>query len=427
MTGMNLPGLKPDCTLQAQPWMETPWARAIVAALEAKGARVRFVGGCVRDALLGRPAKDIDIATPDPPDRVIELLQAASLKAAPTGIKHGTVTAIAHGHPIEVTTLRHDVETHGRHATVEFTDDWVADAARRDFTMNAISADTGGRVFDPFGGIADLAEGRVRFVRDAETRIIEDVLRLLRFFRFSAWYGRGPLDPEGLAACKKLAERLPTLSAERVRAEMLRLLEAPDPAPVLRVMMAEGILAPILPELRDLDRLAALIAAEPGSDAILRLAALIAPGSEMGAVIAARLKLSKADAARLDAAVRPRIAAGPLVLSRDRREWRRALQSIGAQTLRDLARLALADEMLLGPVDESDSAAFAEFLEMARDWTKQKLPIAGRDAVALGVEKGPRVGQLIDAVTRWWEAGDYRATREECLAKLKELVGPGGV
>jgi poly(A) polymerase len=422
MIRMPLPGLRPDCTLKTQPWMEAPWARAIVAALEAKGVRVRFVGGCVRDALVGRPAKDVDIATPDPPDRVIELLHAAGLKAAPTGIKHGTVTAIADGHPIEVTTLRHDVESHGRHATVAFTDDWVADAARRDFTMNAISADANGQVFDPFGGIADLAEGRVRFVRDAETRIIEDVLRLLRFFRFAAWYGRGPLDPDGLAACKKLAERLPGLSAERVRAELLRLLEAPNPVPVLRTMIAEGILAPILPELRDLDRLAALIALEPEPDGILRLAALLPPGSDLGAVVAARLKLSNAESRRLDAATRPRLAASPLILSRDRREWRRALQTIGAETMRDLARLTLAEEALFGPIEESDAAAFAEFLETARDWTPQKLPIAGRDAVALGVEKGPRVGQLIDAVARWWEAGDYRATREECLAKLKELA-----
>ena len=187
--------------------MTAPETRAVLAALGAEGAAPRFVGGCVRDAVLGRPVKDVDIATPDPPERVVELIERAGLKAVPTGLAHGTVTAVARGRPFEVTTLRIDVETYGRHAKVAFTDDWQADAARRDLTINALSGTPDGRVFDYFGGLADLRAGRVRFVGDPRQRIREDYLRLLRFFRFHAYYGRGAPDPEGLAAAEAFGIR----------------------------------------------------------------------------------------------------------------------------------------------------------------------------------------------------------------------------
>src|SRR5690606_37975346 len=193
-------------------WMTAPQTRAVIDALTQDGGQVRFVGGCVRDALLGRPVKDIDIATPDPPETVIERLTRAGIRTVPTGIDHGTVTAVIGQKHFEITTLRHDVETFGRRARVAFTADWEADAARRDFTINAISAEPDGSLHAPFGGAADLAAGRVRFVGEPEARIREDVLRLLRFFRFHAWYGRGEPDREALEACGRLAHLLPTLS-----------------------------------------------------------------------------------------------------------------------------------------------------------------------------------------------------------------------
>ena len=231
------------------PWLPAADTRAVLEALMADGKPARLVGGCVRDALAGRPVTDVDIATPETPPRVIDLLRAAGLKAVPTGVEHGTVTAVVRGKPFEVTTLRRDVTTDGRHAVVAFTDDWTEDAARRDFTMNALSADPDGRVHDPFDGVADLAAGRVRFVGEARARIREDVLRILRFFRFHAHYGKGAPDADGLAACRELAPLLPRLSAERVATELLKLLKAPDAAATVRMMREAGILAPILAEI----------------------------------------------------------------------------------------------------------------------------------------------------------------------------------
>src|SRR5713226_4802519 len=213
--------MQPVERIVPQSWMIEAPTRAVLAALGAGGAVVRFVGGCVRDALLGRAIGDIDIATPDLPETVLTLLEAASIKAVPTGIAHGTITAVVPPRHFEITSLRRDVETFGRHARVAFTDDWAADAARRDFTMNALFLDAEGQVFDPVGGLEDLRAGRVRFVGDAEARIREDVLRLLRFYRFHAHYGRGEADEAARAACRALAHLLPGLSGDRIAAELL--------------------------------------------------------------------------------------------------------------------------------------------------------------------------------------------------------------
>lgn len=233
--------------LDPQPWMTAPETRAVMAALSSPGREPRFVGGCVRNALLGCPVKDVDIATPEPPERVMALLQQAGIKALPTGLKHGTVTAVCHHHPFEITTLRVDVQTDGRHAQVAFTDCWRSDAARRDLTMNALSCDSEGWVYDYFGGYDDLRARRVRFVGDAEKRIEEDGLRLLRFFRFLAHYGHHG-DLTALRACIRRLDMLARLSIERVSTELLRLLEAPDPLPSLILMAACGVLDRLLPE-----------------------------------------------------------------------------------------------------------------------------------------------------------------------------------
>ena len=237
-------------------------ARAVMDALTADGGAARFVGGAVRNALLGEPVGDVDIATPLVPDEVMRRLQAAGLGAVPTGIAHGTVTAVSGGKPFEVTTLRRDVETFGRRAVVAYTTDWAEDAARRDFTMNALYADEDGAIYDYFGGLADLEARRVRFVGDARTRIREDYLRILRLFRFHAWYGRGEIDSEALAAAQAEKAGLKLLSGERVQKEVLRLLEAKEPSPAVRVMEQSGILGEILPPGVQTARLERLVAIE---------------------------------------------------------------------------------------------------------------------------------------------------------------------
>ena len=411
--------MEPAGKLEPQPWMTAAATRAVLAALGAAGAQPRFVGGCVRDAVLGRPVTDVDIATTDPPEQVVALIERAGLKAVPTGLAHGTVTAIARGRPFEVTSLRIDVETYGRHAKVAFTDDWQADAARRDLTINALSCTPDGRIFDYFGGLDDLRSGRVRFVGDPRARIREDYLRLLRFFRFHAHYGRGAPDPDGLAAAGELAPEAANLSGERVRAELLRLLAAPDPIPVLTVMAARGVLGVFLPDARDPTALAALRAIEPdwaAPDAVLRLAALLPPDPAVGRKVAERLRLSRAEQARLVALLEPSEA----VRGGDEKALRAALYRRGAAILADQWRLAWAR---LGPDERrARREALDAALAVAAGWRPRPFPLKGRDATARGVPAGPRVGQLLAAVEAWWVAEDFAPDRAQCLAKLEELA-----
>ena len=266
-------------TLPRQPWMTHPATVAVMDALSAAGGEdaARFVGGCVRNTLIGRPVADIDIATPLTPDDVTAALAAAGLRAIPTGVEHGTVTAIAKGRPFEITTLRRDVETDGRRAVVAFTADWGEDAQRRDFRLNALYADREGRLFDPTGaGIADARAGAIVFVGDPTARIAEDALRILRFFRFFAWYGRGEPDAEGLAACAARRGLLAGLSAERVAKELLTLLAADDPRRAMSLMAASGVLSEILPEARGLGRFDCLVAIE--TEQLLHRRCPAAPG-----------------------------------------------------------------------------------------------------------------------------------------------------
>ena len=409
--------------LAPRPLMTAPATRAVLRALSAGGAEVRFVGGCVRDACLGRDVKDIDLGTQETPDVVLRRLKDAGIHAVPTGIEHGTVTAVVEHRPFEITTLRRDVSTDGRRAVVAFTKDWREDASRRDFTFNAMSCAPDGTLHDYFGGRADLEAGRVRFVGDAETRIREDVLRLLRFFRFNAHYGRGAPDAGGLAACRKLAPLLPTLSGERLQQETLRLLEAADPLPVLELMRESGVLANYLSEAKRLDRLRALIGIEASAklpaDPVRRLAALLEGGEGAALAVGGRLRLSNEARDRLVLMADPPVPLTPALMGADRR---RAFNRLDEAARRDALLVAWAEAASQGPLPPSAAGSWSAFFADATAWKRRELPIKGRDALALGVKPGPRVGELIDAVQAWWEAGDFKPTREECLAELKRRI-----
>jgi poly(A) polymerase len=393
-------------------WLSAPETRQVLTALAAGGTEIRFVGGCVRDALLGRKVVDIDLATPDPPEAVMRKLAAAGLRGLPTGIAHGTVTALAGARRFEVTTLRHDVETDGRHARVAFTGDWRADAARRDFTMNAMSAGADGRIHDYFGGCADLAAGRVRFVGDPATRIAEDHLRLLRFWRFHAHYGRGAPGVAERAACRAAAALLARLSGERIRDELVKLLAAPDPVPSASAMAEDGLFAPLLHGPVATGTLAALIALEPADDRDpwRRLASLMpaAGGAAQAARLADRLRLSRAQRARLLAATTGAPFPGRAML-------RAALYRDGPAAARDQVLLAAAR-------GGADHAATASALAEIGSWHAPAFPLAGADILARGMAPGPALGRLLDEVETWWMARDFAPDRASCLARLDELM-----
>lgn len=414
--------------LTPQPWMEAPETQAVVAALMADGADVRFVGGCVRDSVLHRPIKDIDIATHDAPEKVMELLTRAGIRVIPTGIAHGTVTAVIGKAHYEITTLREDVQTFGRHARVAFTDDWTADAARRDFTMNAMCADPQGRIYDPFNGLADLGAGIVRFVGDPMRRIEEDVLRLLRFFRFFAHYGRPPMDASALLACRRMAPELVKLSGERVAGELIRLLQAPDPASVLIVMHGQDILRHILPEAHDFGALKvltwlenrALVRPHVGPDAIRRLGILLDADADGVAAIGERLKLSAVQTGRLLSIVVPKV---PVARGMDEAAARRALRRVGVDTFRDLVLTRWAAERALEARPSSSATAeWTRLLDLADSWRPVELPVRGADALELGVPRGPAIGQALAQVEEWWEERDYRPDRQQCLERLRAVV-----
>jgi poly(A) polymerase len=400
--------------------MEEPSTRALLAALREASIAARFVGGCVRGALLaptrGDAIADIDIATPARPEEVVAALAKAGIKTVPTGIAHGTVTALVPPRHFEITTLRRDVETFGRRARVAFDADWAQDAARRDFTINAIYLDPDGTLYDPVGGLADLKANRVRFVGEPATRIAEDVLRVLRYYRFTARFGGGDGDPAARAACRAAVPLLPTLSAERVAQELFRLLAVPDLLPALRMMEEDGVLAAILPEAvasgsARLDRPEKLIAIEPEPDPLRRLAALVAVDAGGAAGLAERLRLSNAERDRLVGLAPP----WPVDPAAGVKAQRRALYRLGAESYRDLALLIAAQ----GGMDE---ARLKKLLALAAGWTPPAFPLAGRDVTALGIPPGPRVGELLGELRGWWEAGDFAADRAACLQKLEELA-----
>ncbi len=383
-----------------------PGAGRIMSALGAADGSARFVGGCVRDAVLGRPIRDIDVATIFRPEDVIRRLEDAGLKAVPTGVEHGTVTGLAEGNGFEITTLRKDVETDGRHAVVAFTDDWVEDAARRDFTMNALSADISGRVYDPFGGIADALAGRVRFVGDAETRIREDVLRILRLFRFHAHYGTGALDADDLEAAGRLAAKLPALSAERVRSELMRLMEADDPRATVDAMASAGVLDHLPLDADRRPSLALLIAVDPEKDPLRRIFVL---ANRNAAVLSEALRFSTVETRRMAAMETPlAVDAGEVAL-------KAAIYRGGADAVRDRLLVTAALTEQAGP-------SLDDALDLSRTWKAPSFPLKGRDLLTLGASEGPGLGDALRDVETWWMDGGYRANHAQCLAEARRRL-----
>ena len=392
--------------------MTAPETAAVMHAL----LEARFVGGAVRNALLGAPVADIDIAVPMPPSEAVTRLSLAGIRTVPTGIEHGTVTAIAGHHTFEVTSLRRDVQTDGRRAVIAFTDDWAEDAMRRDFTINALYAAGDGEIFDYATGVSDLIAGRVRFMGDPATRIAEDYLRILRLFRFHAWYGKGDLDEAALRASAAARDRLQTLSAERIAKELLRLLEAVRPGPVLRVMAATGILSQILPGELDLARLERLCELDNENmlapDAILRLAALLPP--DAGEDVSIRLRLSNADRARLGAA----LAAGEKILSHLKApDVRRLLYAHGVAAFKDRVRLAWAAAPRSQP-----ALAWRMLLAMADAYERPRFPLTGRDVMAAGVPEGARVGQVLARLEAGWAEDDFATPEDDLRARLAAMA-----
>jgi poly(A) polymerase len=390
-------------------FLAEPAPAAVLAALPGS----RAVGGCVRDALAGVAVHDVDVAAPLPPEAIAERLKAAGLKVFETGLAHGTVTAVLAGQPVEVTALRRDVATDGRHAEVAWTTDWAEDAARRDFTINAMSCDGEGRLWDYFGGRADLAAGRVRFVGDAATRLAEDYLRALRFFRFWARYGRGAPDEEAVAAIRGAVEGLARrIAVERIWMELKRLLEAADPVGALLLMEETGIRAAALPEGASPATLAAGLARGLPRDPVLRLAVLVPEGAA-DQRLPSRLRWSRDEAGQYAAARATGRVRGLL----DDAALRRLLADV------PLARL-------------TDATWVAESRGESGDWPGLRarlgampvpvFPLRGQDALDLGHRPDARIGQAMKAVRGWWIEGGCLADRAACLARFSALLEGSG-
>ena len=398
--------------LQGQAWLTAPATRAVMAALAAAGGPdcARFVGGCVRNALIGAPIDDIDIATTLTPDVVVAALKAAGLRSVPTGIEHGTVTAISERQPFEITTLRRDVSTDGRRATVAFTTDWAEDAGRRDFRLNALYADADGVILDPTEqGYDDALAGRIVFVGEPEGRIREDYLRILRFYRFFAWYGRGAPDAAAVEACAALAEGVEQLSAERVSKELLKLLAAPDPRAAVRLMDQAGVLGRVAPQPESLTLFEAMVGVS--ADPVLRLSALLPDEAEAVRAAALKLRLSNAQRDRLVEAVAERI--DPAM---SEAETRAAIWRAGRQAVEDRLYRAWASG--------ADAGVVQRLLALATAWTPPKLPVGGKDLARLGLQPGPETGRLLKAFEDGWIADDFPDHGHE--ARLKALMARPG-
>ena len=403
-------------SLAGAEWLARPAVRRIFAALGADGAETRIIGGAVRNALMGQAVGEVDFATTAAPGEVAALAAAAGLKSVPTGIDHGTLTLVVEGQGYEVTTLREDIETDGRHAVVRFGRDWTADAMRRDFTVNALSVDAGGTVHDPVGGYADILARRIRFIGDARQRIAEDRLRILRFMRFSAEYGDGTVDADGLRAAIRGRDGLRALSGERIGNELRRLITAPRSVAVTAIMQEVGILGIVLAGVGYVDqfarfvRFAAAVGAEPNPP--LWLAALAVRIAEDVERLTRRLRLSNAERDRMLAALAARPAFSPLP---EKRAARASLYRIGPPAWRDGLALAFAAGSAV-----PDDAAWQALYALPDSWTVPRFPLSGRDVVGPGVPSGPAVGAVLRSVEAWWIAQDFAPDERALRARLQQ-------
>jgi poly(A) polymerase len=391
-----------------------------MAVIAEGGFEARAVGGVVRNALLGLPVTDIDLATTALPQDVLRMARAAGMGVAETGLGHGTVTVIADHHTFEVTTLRRDVESHGRHATVAFTDDWAEDARRRDFTMNALYCGADGTVHDPLCGLDDLLARRVRFIGDAGERIREDYLRILRFFRFTAQYGESGYDAEGLAACTRERCGLGQLSAERIRQELVRLLVARGAVEATLLMQEHGILAQVLPAAPRHRLLARAVAIEQAhlakKSAMTRLAALAVEVSEDATRLARALRLSRDEREALLVACDTEAHLSEAPPAREARAllYRRGDDGYRARIVLSWARALERD---------TGDRAWSDALQLPERWQAPRLAVDGADVMARGIAAGPKVGEALRALEAWWIERDFAPDRQALLARLDELVG----
>jgi len=404
-------------------WLKAKPLQALFKALNRDGGEVRVVGGAVRNTLLGTGVSDVDLATTHVPDETVRLATEAGFKPVPTGIEHGTITVVVQGHPFEVTTLRQDIETDGRHAKVAFGTDWKADAERRDFTINALYATADGTIIDDVGGLADIESRTLRFIGDAEQRIREDYLRILRFFRFFAWYGSGRPEAEGLRASARLKDGLSQLSAERVWSELKKLLSARDPSRALLWMRQGGVLNLILPESEKwgIDAIHGLVRTEADlgwqADPLLRLESIIPPDSVRMEEMGKRLKMSNAERARLEAwaradAVKPELSEQAL---------KKTIYRGSKQAVLDRIRLAYAAARAeAGGSDEAmvRAGGFARLLETAERYDAPVFPVTGGDLLALGIQKGPGLGEALRSLETFWIDSGFSLDRTALLDKL---------
>jgi poly(A) polymerase len=403
-------------------WLREAPVRDILAALDGEGEEARVVGGAVRNALLGEPHGDTDIATTAPPSEVIRRVEAAGFKAVPTGIEHGTVTVVAAGRPFEVTTLREDVETFGRHAKVAFGRDWQRDAERRDFTMNALSLSRDGTIHDYVGGLADIGGRRVRFIGDAATRIAEDYLRILRFFRFHAAYGEGPPDPEGLAACVAARAGLEQLSRERVRMEFFKLLAARNAMPALTVMTQSGLLDRILGGVALLASCAEMIELENTlsffPDPVHRLAALAVVVLEDADRLRERFRLTNAEYERLAS-----MAEGWRSLSSqtDERSACVLLYRIGPERFTDDVLLAWSRSR-----EDASNQSWRSLATLSGRWSVPQFPLRAADFMARGLARGPQLGAAMAAAKEAWMTAGFPGDAAALAAILDAAVAQAG-
>ncbi len=410
-------------TVVDQAWFGDAGLRRVLSLLNSDGGEARVVGGAVRNSLMGIAVSDMDIATTLLPEKVAERAEQAGIKCVPTGISHGTVTLVVEGRPFEVTTLRRDVETDGRHAEVAFTDDWTADAERRDLTINALYADRDGLVHDTVGGLDDIATATIRFIGSAAQRIAEDHLRILRFFRFFAYYGKGRPDAEGLKACAAAKKSLASLSAERVWAELKKLLAAPDPFRALLWMRTAGVLTEVLPESEKwgIDTIPVLVRAEQkfgwAADPMLRLAAIVPPVADRLQAMAERLKMSGAERRFLQQfADYPEIA-DTLSLP----QLRRMLYERGAEGA--IVRLKLAMTAAVGKGEDDLDALrrlgfLGNLLEKAEAWEKPVFPVKGADLIEKGFQPGPELGAALAKLEEQWLQSDFEKSKADLIAAL---------